>query len=108
MLQEYFGDKIEQSARTFGIAADIHKENATFRTDLLDVDPSFVEMFQFEVLAGSLEDTLANIANIALSEKTARRHFGHQDPIGKIFDYTRTSPKNGAGISRNGLLTGHR
>ena len=84
VLQEYFGDKIEQSARTFGLAADIHKGNAKFRSELLDVDPSFIEMFQFKVLAGSLEDTLANIRNIALSERIAKRQFGKQDPIGKV------------------------
>jgi putative ABC transport system permease protein len=83
-LQKYFGDKIEQSARTFNLAADTHKGNTKFRDTLLDVDPSFIEMFQFEVLAGSLEDTLTNRNNIALSEKIARRHFGNQDPIGKV------------------------
>ncbi len=84
VLQKYFGDKIEQSTRTFGLSADIHKGNAKFRTDLLDVDPSFIEMFQLEVLAGSLEDTLSSIKNIALGERTAKRHFGNQDPIGKM------------------------
>ena len=83
-LQEYVGDKIEQGARTCGLAADIHKGNDKFRTFLLDVDPSFIEIFQFEVLSGSLEDTLASIRNIALSEETASRHFGSRDPIGKV------------------------
>jgi putative ABC transport system permease protein len=92
-LQEYFGDKIEQGARTFGLAADIHEGNDKFRTFLLDVDPSFTEMFQFEVLAGSLEDTLANIRNIALSEKIASRHFGNQDPIGEVISISIGSNK---------------
>ncbi len=83
-LQKYFGDKIEQSARTFGLAADTLRGNDKFRDELLDVDPTFIEMFQFEVLAGSLEDTLASIRNIALSERIAKRQFGNQDPIGKV------------------------
>ena len=92
-LQEYFGDKIEQGTRTFGLAADIHKGNDKFRANLLDVDPSFIEIFQFEVLAGSLKDTLANIRNIALSEETAIRHFGRQDPIGEVISISIGSNK---------------
>jgi putative ABC transport system permease protein len=84
MLEAYFKDKIEQSARSFGLSADIHKGNAKFRNELVNVDPSFIEMFQFEVLAGSLKDTLAGRNNIALSENIAGRHFGNQDPIGKV------------------------
>ncbi len=83
-LEEYFGDKIEKSARTYAHAADIQKGNAKYRSSMWDVEPSYIEMFQFEVLAGSLEETLANKRNIALSEKFAKRHFGNQDPIGKV------------------------
>ncbi len=83
-LKEYFGDKIEQYARTFWLNTAIHKGNTYFRVLLQDVDPSFIEMFQFEVLAGNLEETFTNITNMALSEKTASRFFGNQDPIGKV------------------------
>ncbi|MGD9158237.1 MAG: ABC transporter permease [Desulfobacteraceae bacterium] len=86
-LQEYFKDKIEQIARTFeGFGGTVVIDTGTtkFRDRMVSVDPSFIEMFQFKVLAGSLEDTLADRNNIALSEIAARRHFGNQDPIGKM------------------------
>jgi putative ABC transport system permease protein len=86
-LKEYFGDKIEQSTRTFGTFAGpvvIDTGTTRFRDIKLNVDPSFIEMFQFEVLAGSLEDTLADRNNIALSEKIASRYYGNQNPIGKV------------------------
>jgi putative ABC transport system permease protein len=83
-LEEYFKEKIEQSARTFTGAVVIDTGTTEFRDELVNVDPSFIEMFQFKVLAGSLEDTLADRNNIALSERIARRHFGNQDPIGKV------------------------
>ena len=84
-LNEYFGDKIEQRARAFAFPMTaIDTGTAEFKDIKVSVDPSFIEMFRFEVLAGSLEDTLANITNIALSEKTAWRYFGNQDPIGKV------------------------
>ena len=86
-LENYFKDKIEQSARTvgkYGGPVVIDAGDAKFRDKMVYVDPSFIEMFQFKVLAGSLEDTLTNIMNIALSERIARRQFGNQDPIGKV------------------------
>ncbi len=87
-LEEYFVDKIEQSARTLGggVAGPtvIDTGTANFRNIIVNVDPSFIEMFQFKVLAGSLGDTLADRKNIALSEKIAGRYFGNQDPIGKV------------------------
>ncbi len=86
-LQKYFGDKIEQGARIYGATfgpQPVDTGNAKFRDRIVFVDPSFIEMFQFEVLAGSLEDTLTDRNNVALNEKTARRYFGNQDPIGKV------------------------
>ena len=88
-FEEYFKDKIEQGARTFATPLVIDTGTTEFRDELVNVDPSFIEMFQFEVLAGSLEDTLADRNNIALSERIARRHFGNQDPIGKVITISR-------------------
>ncbi len=84
-LEEYFKDKIEQSARTFVYPMMIIDTGTTsFKERKVNVDPSFIEMFQLKVLAGSLEDTFTNITNIALSEKIASHHFGNQYPIGKV------------------------
>ena len=84
VLEEYFKDKIEQIARTFTEPIVIDTGITEFRDNLVYVDPDFIKMFQFKVLAGSLENTLANRSNVAISEEAARRHFGNQDPIGKV------------------------
>ena len=55
-----------------------------FEDTLVEVDPEFIELFQFEVLAGSLEETLSAPSKIALSEEVAMRHFGNRNPIGKL------------------------
>ena len=86
-LQEYFGDKIEQGTRTYGTFAGpvvIDTGTTKFSDIIVSVDPSFIEMFQFKVLTGSLEETLTDRNNIALSEKTASCYFGNQNPIGKV------------------------
>jgi putative ABC transport system permease protein len=92
-LQEYFGDKIEQSTRTYAYIVIIDKGTAEFRDTMMFVDPDFIKMFQFKVLAGSMENTLADRSNIAISEEVARRHFGNRDPIGKVMTINFMSTK---------------
>ncbi len=84
LLEEYFNDKIEKSTRAFPSTMVIDTGDAKFEDTLVQVDPAFIEMFHLEVLSGSLENTLLQPNNIALSEKVAKRHFGEQDPIGKV------------------------
>src|SRR5690606_7507856 len=40
--------------------------------------------FPLEILAGSLEATLADPSTIALSETHARRYFGHEAALGRV------------------------
>ena len=86
VLKDYFKDNFEQATRTYAGNGEYTIVIGTdrFQSRLTKVDPSFIDIFQLKVLAGSLKDTLTNNTNIALSEETARRHFGSQDPIGKV------------------------
>ena len=99
-LAEYYKGKIEKSARLLPDNWIIDTGSSKFEDTRVEVDPAFIEMFQIEVLAGSLKITLTEPTNIALSDEVARRYFGKQDPIGKTislsvenysFDYTVTA-----------------
>ncbi len=83
-IDEYFKDKIEQSARVFTGTLTIDTGTKRFNSKVADVDPAFIDMFQLKVVGGSLKNTLTSNTNVALSEETARRHFGNQNPIGKV------------------------
>jgi putative ABC transport system permease protein len=83
-LKEYFKDNIEKSTRTFAGNLTIDIGDDKFKSRVARVDHDFIDIFQLDVIAGSLEETLSSMTNIALSEETARRHFGRQDPIGKV------------------------
>ncbi len=84
LLHEFFKDKIEKSARMLPNGMIIDTGETKFEDTLVEVDPEFIELFQFEVLAGSLEETLSAPSKIALSEEVAMRHFGNRNPIGKL------------------------
>ncbi len=94
-LEEFFKGNFEQIARIFDDGREYPFDigSTRFRGRVAGVDPSFIDIFQLRVIAGSLEDTLTNFANIALSEKTAKRFFRSQDPIGKVITYNEGNTK---------------
>jgi putative ABC transport system permease protein len=47
-------------------------------------DPGFLRMFTFPLLKGDPDAALANKNSIVLTETTARKYFGEEDPLGKV------------------------
>jgi putative ABC transport system permease protein len=63
------------------------EQNKIFTEDALDmffVDNSFFQVFDFPLKLGNKESVFDNKFNIAITEKTARKYFGSENPIGKI------------------------
>ncbi len=83
-LSRYFSEEIEFSSRLMSLQQDISFENSTYSETIYTADRGFIEMFDFEVLAGSLTNTLEDINSIAITEQLATTLFGTLDPIGKI------------------------
>jgi putative ABC transport system permease protein len=46
-------------------------------------DPEFFRVFSFPLAQGNPQDVLAGPRRVVLSESTARRYFGHENPLGK-------------------------
>jgi len=53
-------------------------------TGILLVDHNFFELFSYTLLNGSKNDVLSDINSIVLTESSARKYFGDEDPINKI------------------------
>ena len=47
-------------------------------------DPSIFTMFTFPFIKGEPETALADLNSIVITEETARRYFGDQDPMGQV------------------------
>lgn len=54
-------------------------ENNTMFTD-----PGFFSIFDFPLIKGDPRNPFLNAASVVLTESTARRYFGTQEPIGKV------------------------
>lgn len=53
--------------------------------NVLAVEPEFLSIFSFDVLQGDLHETLRKPYQAALTESTAKKFFGSENPIGKTF-----------------------
>ncbi len=52
--------------------------------DILAVDSNFFRVFSFEMLKGNPETALKNVNTMVITESTARKYFGEDDPLGKL------------------------
>ncbi len=55
--------------------------------DITLTDPAFFRMFTFPFVRGNAETALADRNAIVLTESTARRYFGDEDPMGKVLRF---------------------
>ncbi|MEM0962042.1 MAG: ABC transporter permease [Bacteroidota bacterium] len=71
--------------RTLTIPEGPASEQAVFvETAFAYVDPSFFDVFSFQLATGDPETALDAPGTIVLSGETARRYFGDADPLGQV------------------------
>ena len=63
-------------------------------------DPGFFRMFSFPFVQGNPETALADKNSIVLTEETARRYFGDEDPMGKVLQFA----EPGQGFTVTGVV----
>ena len=47
-------------------------------------DPEMLEMFDFPLIKGNVETALQNRFSVLVTEETAQKYFGEEDPVGKV------------------------
>ena len=68
---------------------------------LLFADDNFFNFFSFELLEGDADQLLQNPFSIVVTESTAKKYFGNQDPIGKTLRYDGEHEFIVTGIAQN-------
>lgn len=85
LIEEY--PEIEKVVRLYRTSNHMVSYNdITFQEsagDLLFVDSTFFELFSFNLLEGNPEQVLDDPFSIVITEETAQKFFGDEDPIGK-------------------------
>lgn len=84
LLEEF--PEVEASTRIQpGINTVItYEEKSFFETRYLYVDSSFFKVFSFPLVRGNPATALARPHTMVLTESTAEKYFGDEDPLGKI------------------------
>lgn len=78
--------EVEAAIRVMNMRSDRllrYEEQVFWEHDLLEVDASFLTAFSFRLLKGDPETALAAPFSIVLTESTARKYFGSENPVGK-------------------------
>jgi putative ABC transport system permease protein len=60
-----------------------NKDSKIFLPSVLYVDSTFMQFFEFELLQGERNKILENINSIVLTEKSSKKIFGSENPVGK-------------------------
>ncbi len=75
---------IEAGVRVGQSSAQIEIEGRTFfENNIFIVDPSFFDVFDFNVLKGNTSDPFDPLNSVVITASTAKKYFGDEDPIGK-------------------------
>jgi putative ABC transport system permease protein len=56
-------------------------------------DKDFFRVFTFPLKEGNADTALAEPLSVVLTEETARKYFGDEDPIGKVLTYSLSGPR---------------
>ncbi|MBO6661686.1 MULTISPECIES: ABC transporter permease [Roseivirga] len=72
-----------------------------YEPDLLMVEPEFFNLFGFQLIAGNVDDVLAEKNGIVLTQEISRRYFGDENPIGKIVRFDDRFDLKVTGIAKN-------
>ncbi len=67
----------------------------------LHADPSFLTVFDFPLLKGDVNTALNDPNSVILTEKTALRLFGDEEPMGKILMYDLKHPVTVTGVMKD-------
>ena len=89
-------------------AAMIHVDEEIYiEPDLWFAENSFFETFDFEFIAGSSLEALSIRNTAVITESTARKYFGEDDPIGKTIKYYQSTTVEVTAVVKDPPIQSH-
>jgi len=78
-----------------------HEENAFYELGGAYVDPSYFDIFTVDFIRGNKAEIFPDRFCVVITESTARRYFGNEDPIGKSLELENVCQLEVTGIIRD-------
>lgn len=93
-----------QAVITVGDSSDLRQFN---ERNYLITDEYFLSIFDFELIEGDRASCLSEPGQIILTESTARKYFGQEDPMGKRVSFNRSGELQVTGILKDPPSNSH-
>jgi putative ABC transport system permease protein len=78
-----------------------YKDKKFYENDFVAVDPSFLKMFSFPLVKGDITTALTEPNTILITEETAARYFGTENPMGKVLTYNNNTDFKVTGLLKD-------
>lgn len=88
--------RITPSSRTIA-----YKDKKFFDTRMWYADSTLLQIFTFPMIAGNPDRALTQPYSLVLTEKSAKRYFGDEDPLNKIMVFSDTLSLTVTGVIKN-------
>lgn len=76
--------EILESTNTFYLNLPVRNKDEIFRERACFTNPSFFNIFSFGLISGEKSKLLSSPNSMVISENTAKKYFGDQNPLGKV------------------------
>lgn len=76
--------EVENGFRLDNELSTIKYNNKLFKENLYFIDPNIFDVLSFPFAKGTPNNAFANINSIVITEKSAKKYFGDENPIGKV------------------------
>jgi ABC-type antimicrobial peptide transport system permease subunit len=76
-------------------------EDKSFYEDTAYVDPDFFDIFTFPWVKGSQDTPLPTLDSAVITERTAKKYFGSEDPLGKTLTANNRTKLTVTGVIKN-------
>jgi putative ABC transport system permease protein len=86
-LQSRYPEITHFSRHIGPFSSPLRFEEKNFSTDVVGVDPGFFDIFSLDFLQGDQSSALNDADSIVLTESTAHKYFGNEDPMGKTMNF---------------------
>lgn len=107
-LQNDFPDAIQEVVRVLHDNDLISYNNISFNEkDVLMTDDNFFSVFSFPLVKGNPATALKDPNSIVLTETSAKKYFGNDDPIGKVLQFNKDQQLKVTGIAKDVPVNSH-
>ena len=110
-MKNDYPDMIENVVRVFNFQAPRsfveYEENRFNERRFFFADSTFFEIFDYQFVAGNPSTALNEQFSVVVTESTAKRYFGSEDPIGKLIKFEKQLNLKVSGVIKDVPMQSH-